>query len=77
MDPRKEKDGVSPIEELTQVTLDPHIPDWIVSIGSLLKPELHKEMIQFLIKNQDIFTCSYEDIPGIDPQVIYVGKSMF
>ena len=39
-DPREEKDGMSPIEELTQVALNPGSPDRLVSIGSLLNLKL-------------------------------------
>ena len=38
MDRREEKNKVIPVEELTQITLDPHTPDRVVSIGSLLEP---------------------------------------
>ena len=37
-DPKVAKDGMSPIEELTQIILDPEHPDRLVSIGSLLEP---------------------------------------
>ena len=34
--PREEKDGMSPVEELTQIALDSKSPDRLVSIRSLL-----------------------------------------
>ena len=47
-DPREEKDGMSPVEELTQVALDPGSSDRLVSIGSLLNPKLQGKLIHFL-----------------------------
>ena len=44
-DPREERDGMSPVEELTQVALDPRSPDRLVSIGSLLNSELQGKLI--------------------------------
>ena len=56
MNPREEKNRASPVEELTQITLDPCTPDRVVSIGSLLESDLRAELAQFLRQNQDIFT---------------------
>ena len=39
-DPRGEKDGMSLVEELTQVALDPRSPDRLINIGSLLNSKL-------------------------------------
>ena len=48
MDPRGEKNGVSLIEELIQIVLDPQELDQVVSIGSLLEPGLQAELTRFL-----------------------------
>ena len=47
-DLREEKDKMSPVEELTQVDLDPGSPNCLVSIRSLLDSELQGKLIQFL-----------------------------
>ena len=47
MDPRKPKEGISLVEELTQLVLDPQEPDRVVSIGSLLEPGLLAELARF------------------------------
>ena len=48
MDPKEQEDRVSLVEELTQLTLDPQFPDWVVSIGSLLKHELCERLVKLL-----------------------------
>ena len=62
MDPREEKNRASPVQELTQITLDPYTPNRVVSIGSLLEPELRGELARFLRQNEDIFAWSHEDM---------------
>ena len=68
-DPNEEKDGMSPIEELTQIALNPKSPDHFVSIRSLLSPKLQGILVQ-LKQNQDVFAWSHKDMPGIDPRVM-------
>ena len=70
MDPRGEKEGMSLVEELTQIILDPERPDQFISVSSLLEPEPLAKLTRFLRQNQDVFAWSYEDMPGIDPQVM-------
>ena len=53
--PRDKKDGMSPVEDIVQIVLDPKLPDRLVGVGSLLKPDLREELVQFLRKNQDVF----------------------
>ena len=55
MDPRGEKEGVSSVEELIQIVLDPQEPDQVVSIGSLLMSGLQEDFTRFLRQNQDVF----------------------
>ena len=55
IDPRGKKEGVSPVEELTQLVLDPQEPDRVVSIHSLLEPGLLVELTRFLQQIQDVF----------------------
>ena len=70
MDPIWDKEGVSPMEELVQVIMDPHEPDRTVSIGSLLESDLRDDLARFLQQNQDIFAWDHQDMPGIDPRVM-------
>ena len=51
IDPRGEKEGMSSVEELTQLVIDPQEPDWVVSICSLLEPDLQAELARFLQQN--------------------------
>ena len=69
-DSRDEMDGMSPIEDIVQIDLDPRFPDRLVGIGSLLKHDLREDLVQFLRQNQDVFAWSHEDMPGIDPHII-------
>ena len=39
-------------------------------IGTILSPEMRTRLIQFLKENLDVFTWSYEDMPGISPKII-------
>ena len=55
IDPRGEKEGVSPVEELVQIVLDPQDPNRVVSIGSLLELGLQANLTPFLRQNQDVF----------------------
>ena len=55
VDPRKEKEGVSLAEELTNMISDPERLDWFVYVGSLQDPEHHAKLTQFLRQNQGVF----------------------
>ena len=68
MDPREEKEGVSPAKELIDMILDPERPDRLVCINSVLELEDYAKLTKFLKKNQDVFAWSHKDMPGIDPQ---------
>ena len=39
-------------------------------MGILASPMIHQDLAGFLRMNQDVFTWSHEDMPGIDPSVI-------
>ena len=39
-------------------------------MGTLASPMIHQNLAGFLRMNQDVFTWSHEDMPGIDPSVI-------
>ena len=67
---REEKGGMSLVEGVTQIILDLEHCDRFVSVGFLLEPVPVAELTQFLKQNQNVFTWSHEEMPGIDPQVM-------
>ena len=46
---------VGPMEELTEIQVDPNEPSHVVKIGKELKKELAHQLIKFLSLNQDVF----------------------
>ena len=39
-------------------------------MGTLASPPIRQALAAFLRMNQDVFTWSHEDMPGIDPSII-------
>ena len=62
---------VEPFEELEKVVLDDKKPDQTTSIGTKMDGGLRESMIKFLKNNSDVFAWTHEDMPGINPSVIY------
>ena len=62
---------VEPSEELEKVVLDDKKPDQTTSIGTKMDGGLRESMIKFLKNNSDVFAWTHEDMPGINPSVIY------
>ena len=58
------------MEELEEVTLDDSRPERMTRVGTLASQPIRQALTTFLKENLDIFTWSYEDMPGIDPSVI-------
>ncbi|XP_020417849.1 uncharacterized protein LOC109948606 [Prunus persica] len=71
-DPRDESPTphTQPVEELETITLSEEQPDRQVRIGTRLAPTLRTQFINFLRNHSEVFTWSYEDMPGIAPEVI-------
>ncbi|XP_021817131.1 uncharacterized protein LOC110759386 [Prunus avium] len=71
-DPREETPTpvAQPAEDLETVALYEGQPDRCVWIGTLLNATLRAEFIQFLRQNSEVFAWSYNDMPGISPDVI-------
>ncbi|CAL2237942.1 unnamed protein product [Prunus armeniaca] len=71
-DPRKESvtPQAEPVEDLELVTLDENIPDRQVRIGTSLSQELRSDLVAFLRLNSEVFAWSYNDMPGISPEII-------
>ena len=59
-----------PVEKLEEITLDSSDPDRTTRIGTLANPKIRQELITFLRGIRDVFTWSYEDMPGIDLSVM-------
>ena len=42
----------------------------MVTINATLEPEEEKELLEFLLKNQDVFTWSASDLRGVSRDII-------
>ncbi|CAL8083402.1 unnamed protein product [Prunus armeniaca] len=78
-DPREETPMpvVQPAEELETVVLNEDFPDRSVKIGTNLDPDLRRRFIDFLRQQAEVFAWSYDDMPGISPDVISHKLSIF
>ncbi|XP_030923041.1 uncharacterized protein LOC115949919 [Quercus lobata] len=59
------------VEELEEVILDDLRPEQTTRVGTLASWPVRQELTTFLRDNQDVFAWSYEDMPGIDPLIIF------
>ena len=59
-----------PVEELEEVSLDDTWPERTTRIGTLASWPMRQTLTTFLKDNQDVFTWSHKDMPGIDPSVM-------
>ncbi|CAL2276707.1 unnamed protein product [Prunus armeniaca] len=59
-----------PSEELETVILNEEFPDRWVKIGTNLGPDLQRQFIDFFRQQAEVFAWSYDDMPGISPDVI-------
>ena len=59
-----------PVEELDEITLNESRPKRMTRMRTLASPPIRRALTAFLRMNQDVFTWSHEDMPGIDPSVI-------
>ena len=58
------------MEELEEVTLDDSRTERTTRVGTLASQSVCHELTTFLRENQDVFTWSHDDMPGIDASVI-------
>ncbi|CAL9019127.1 unnamed protein product [Prunus brigantina] len=65
-----------PAEELETISLS-DVQDRQVRIGTSLSPSLRSEFISFLRANSEVFAWSYDDMPGISPDVISHKLSIY
>lgn len=56
--------------DLEEVQIDDNHPDRIVKIGAQLPPQIRDDLTNFLLENAQVFAWSYEDMLGIDPEII-------
>ena len=66
----EQRTTAEPVEELEEVVLDESRPGRTTRMGTLASPMIRQDLADFLRMNQDVFTWSHEDMPGIDPSVI-------
>ncbi|KAM1879468.1 hypothetical protein ACFX14_041340 [Malus domestica] len=71
-DPRDDSftQQAQPAKELEKVSISKDYPDRMVKIGTTLSPPIRLTLISFLQKNIEVFAWSYEDMPGISPDII-------
>jgi hypothetical protein len=53
-----------------RVALDPRVPNKAICIGTEMSPQEQAELLQFLDKNNDVFTWSTSDLVGVSKEVI-------
>ena len=72
INPRLQEDEspTGPMEELTEIHVDPNEPSRVVKIGKGLKKELAQQFTEFLFLNQDVFAWTHTDMVGIHPKVM-------
>ncbi|KAM2039994.1 hypothetical protein ACFX1T_013385 [Malus domestica] len=71
-DPRDDSftQKAQPAEELEKVSISKYYLDRMVKIGTTLSPPIWLALISFLQENTEVFAWSYEDMPGISPDII-------
>ena len=66
----EQKTGAKLIERLEEIPLNSSRLDRTTRIGTLANPMVRQALIAFLKENQDVFTWSHKDMPGIDPSIM-------
>ena len=66
----EQRTAAEPVEELEEIILNESRPERITRMGTLASSLIRQDLTGFLRMNQDVFTWSHEDMPGIDPSVI-------
>ena len=62
---------VEPTKALVDISLDENNPERCTRVGADLEGKIKEDLVQFLKKNIDVFSWSHEDMPSIDPNVIW------
>jgi hypothetical protein len=58
------------LHDFTILPLDPRVPDRTVCIRAEIRLEEQAELLQFLDKNNNVFTWSTSDLIGVSREVI-------
>ena len=58
------------VDEITQINVGTEKDPWLVQIGSTLSSEARERLVALLKDFKDVFAWSYEDMPGIDPEIV-------
>ena len=66
----EQRTRTEPVERLEEIPLDSTKLDKTTKIGTLASPTVRQALVAFLKENQDVFTWSHEDMPGIDPSIM-------
>ena len=67
---REQRVIAKPVEELEEVNLDDARPEQTTRIGILASWPMRQVLTTFLKANQDVFTWSHKDMPGINPSIM-------
>ena len=67
---QEDESTTGPVEELTEIKVDPNEPSYVVKIGKGLKKELAQQFTKFLSLNQDVFAWTHADMVGIYLEVM-------
>ena len=65
---QEDESTAGPIEELTEIQVDPNEPNRVIKIEKGLKEELVQQFVEFLFLNQDVFAWTHADMVGIHPE---------
>jgi hypothetical protein len=66
----KEKANAEEDCQVKKVPLDKHLHDKLVTIRVSLEEQEEKELLEFLIKNKDVFAWSTSDLRGVSRDII-------
>ena len=61
---------IEPMENLKEISLNDNISGQTTRVGTQADFSVRKELALFLKSNQDVFTCSHKDMPGICPSTM-------
>ena len=59
-----------PVEELTEIQVDPNEYSCVIKIGKGLKEELTQQFMEFISLNEDVFAWTHVDMVGIQLEVM-------
>ena len=68
---REEERFVKPlVDEIIPINVGTEKDPCLVQIGSTLSSEERERLVALLKDFKDVFAWSYEDMPGIDPEIV-------